>query len=147
MTYIIIILVVMWLISYIKFRRRYKMDKMMCEFTRHRYEEDSRNPMTAIEYASSLMQCQQYGSAIKVFEGIRNRIPNANKIYPFLDANIEFCKKPLPWSSGAKDGAKDHKGGSWWHNFQLVRFGGRRQVAISEQTGLAFNSMLRMMNR
>lgn len=65
------------------------------------------------------------------------------KTQTFLDANIEFCKKPLPWSSGAKN----YKGGSWWHNFQLVRFGGRRQVAISEQTGLAFNSMLRMMNR
>ena len=67
---------------------------------------------------------------------------NASTFYPFLDANIAFCKKPLPWSSGAKD----HRVGSWWHNFQLVRFGGRSQVAISQEAGLAFNSMLRMMN-
>lgn len=119
------------------------MDRMMCEFTRHLYDEDSSNPMTAIEYGSSLMQSQQYKSALDVFEGVKRRVAMASTLYPFLDANIEFCKKPLPWSGGAKD----HRGGSWWHNFQLVRFGGRRQVAISEKTGLAFNSMLRMMNR
>ena len=143
MKYIIIILAVMWLFSYVKFRKRYKMDKMMCEFTHHRYEADSSNPMTAIEYGSALMQCQQYKSASVIFEGVKRRMANASAFYPFLDANIAFCKKPLPWSSGAKD----HRGGSWWHNFLLIRFGGRRQVAISQDTGLAFNSMLRMMNR
>ena len=133
----------MWLCSYVKFRKRYNMDRMMCEFTRHCYNEDSNNPITAIEYGSALMQAQQYKSALEMFDRVKRRVAMASTIYPFLDANIEFCKKPLPWSSGAKD----HKDGSWWHNFQLVRFGGRRQVAISEQTGLAFNSMLRMMNR
>lgn len=133
----------MWLWSYIKFRKRYKMDKMMCEFTHHLYFEDSGNPITAIEYGSALMQSQQYKSALDVFEGVRRRVSNANTFYPFLDANIEFCKKPLPWSNGAKD----YKGGSWWHNFLLVRFGGRRRVAISEDTGLAFNSMLRQLRR
>lgn len=143
MKYVVIILAVMWLFSYVKFRKRYKMDRMMCEFTHQLYNEDSGNPMTAIEYGSALMQAQQYKSALAVFEGVKRRVAMASTLYPFLDANIEFCKKPLPWSSGAKN----YKGGSWWHNFQLVRFGGRRQVAISEQTGLAFNSMLRMMNR
>ena len=119
------------------------MDQMMCEFTHQLYDEDSSNPLTAIEYGSALMQAQQYKSALSVFEGVKRRVAMASKLYPFLDLNIEFCKKPLPWSSGAKD----HKGGSWWHNFLLVRFGGRRQIAISEQTGLAFNSMLRIMNR
>ena len=143
MQYIIIILAAMWLCSYVKFRKRYKMDRMMCEFTRHRYNEDSSNPMTAIEYGSALMQAQQYKSALEMFDRVKRRVAMASTMYPFLHANIEFCKKPLPWSSDAKD----QKGGSWWHNFQLVRFGGRRKVAISEQTGLAFNSMLRMMNR
>lgn len=142
MKYVIIILVMMWLFSYVKFRKRYKIDKMLCEFTYHRYHDDSNNPMTAIEYGSALMQAQQYKSALEVFERVKRRVAMAGTVYPFLDANIEFCKKPLPWSSGAKD----HKSGSWWHNFQLVRFGGRRQVAISQDTGLAFNSMLRMMN-
>lgn len=133
----------MWLFSYVKFRKRWKINRMMCEFTRQLYNEDSSNPMTAIEYGSALMQAQQYNRALEVFEGVKRRVVNASTFYPFLDVNIEFCKKPLPWSNGAKD----HRGGSWWHNFQLVRFGGRRQVAISEQTGLAFNSMLRMMKR
>lgn len=143
MKYIVIILAVMWLFSYVKFRKRYKMDKLMCEFTCHRYEADPNNPITAIEYGSALMQCQQYQSALNMFEGVKRRVTNASTFYPFLDTNIAFCKKSMPWSSGAKD----HRGGSWWHNFQLVRFGGRRQVAISQDTGLAFNSMLRMMNR
>lgn len=34
MKYIVIILTVMWLFSYVKFRKKYKMDRMMCEFTR-----------------------------------------------------------------------------------------------------------------
>ena len=140
---IITIIVIMWIRSYTKFRRRYKLEAMMSEFTRHRYNEDSNNPMTAIEYGSALMQSQQYKSALDVFEGVRKSVYNATTFYPFLDSNIEFCKKPLPWSNGAKN----HKGGSWWYNFLLVRFGGRRQVAISQDTGLAFNSMLRMMNR
>lgn len=143
MKLIVIILIAIWLFSYVKYRRRYKMDQMMCEFTHQLYDEDSSNPLTAIEYGSALMQAQQYKSALSVFEGVKRRVAMASKLYPFLDLNIEFCKKPLPWSSGAKD----HKGGSWWHNFLLVRFGGRRQIAISEQTGLAFNSMLRIMNR
>lgn len=143
MKYVIIILVMMWLFSYVKFRKRYKIARMMCEFTRHRYHEDSSNTMSAIEYGSALMQAQQYKSALEVFERVKRRVAMASTVYSFLDANIEFCKKPLPWSNSAKD----HKSGSWWHNFQLVRFGGRRQVAISQDTGLAFNSMLRMMNR
>ena len=142
MKYVITILVVMWLFSFVKFRKRYKIDKMMCEFTRHRYNEDSSNPMAAIEYGSALMQAQQYKSALHIFEGVKNRFANSNNLFPFIDNNIAFCKKPLPWSSGARD----HKDGSWWHNFFLVRFGGRRQVAIWQDTGLAFNSMLRMMN-
>ena len=143
MKYVIIILAVMWLLSYVRFRKRYKMYKMMCEFTRHRFEADPNNPMTAIEYGSALMQCQQYQSALGIFENVKRRVANASTIYPFLDANIAFCKKPLPWSSGPKD----HRDGSWWHNFQLVRFGARRQVAISQETALDFNAMLRMMNR
>lgn len=143
MTYIIIILAVMWVISYVKFCKRYKMNKKMCEFTFQRFNVDPSNPMTTIEYGCALMQCQQYQSALNVFETLKRRIPDVSMMYPFLDVNIEFCKKPLPWSSGAKD----HKGGSWWHNFQLVRFGGRRQVVISDSTRLSFNSMLRMMNR
>lgn len=133
----------MWLFSLIKFRKRYKMDRMMSEFTRQLYQEDSQNPKTAIEYGCALMQSQQYKSALDVFESVKRRLTNASTLYPFLNANIEFCKRPLPWCRGAKN----HKGGSWWHNFQLVRFGGRRQVAISENTVLAFNSMLRMMDR
>lgn len=140
MKYIVIILVVMWIFSYVKFRKHYKIDRLMSEFTRQRYQKDP-NPQRAVEYASALMQAQQYKSALALFEDIKRQAMPGQ--FPFLDANIAFCNKPIPWVSGAVD----HNGGSWWHNFQLARFGGRRQVAISQETGLAFNSMLRMMNR
>lgn len=132
-----------WLFSYVKFRRKYKIDRMMCEFTHHLYEDNPENPNAAIEYGCALMLCQQYDSALRMFEVVKHKIANAKVIYPFLNTNIEFCRKPLPWSSGAKD----HPSGSWWHNFQLIRFGGCRQVVISDETVLAFNSMVRMMNR
>lgn len=96
MKYIVIILAVMWLFSYVKFRKRYKMDRMMCEFTRRLYNEDSSNPMTAIEYGSALMQAQQYKSALEVFESVKRRVAMASTLYPFLDVNIVFCKKSLP---------------------------------------------------
>lgn len=140
MTFVIVILAGMWLLSYRRFRRKYKMDRAMCEFTRHRYEE-SPNPRTAVEYGSALMQCQLYEMALAQFEEAKRR--DQMGTMPFLDTNIAFCRKPLPWSHGARD----HRGGSWRHNFLLTRFGGRRQVAISSDTALAFNSMLRAMKR
>lgn len=138
MEIVIIILAGLWLYSYVGFRKRYKIDKLMCGFTRQRYEM-SPSPMTELEYGSALMQAQQYSSAMAMFEGICRKVGHN----PLLDENIAFCKKPLPWSGSAKD----HKGGSWMHNFLLVRFGGRRRVAISDATALDFNSMLRRMGR
>ena len=137
---VILVLFVLWLYSYKKFRRRYAIDKMMCAYIHERYQLNP-CPKTAIEYASALMQCQLYYSSLILFEEIKKN--DLFKEYSFLDANIAFCKNPLPWSRGAIN----HNNGSWRHNFLLVRFGRARRVAISEETALEFNSMLRMLNR
>lgn len=139
MEIIIIILAVLWLWSYFKFRRNYKMDKMLCALLEHKYRENP-NPQTESEYACGLMKCQQYASALKLFEDLKRK--GLDRQLNFLDDNIKFCKKPLPWSSGAKN-----HNGSWLHNFFLVRFGGRRMVAISQETYLEANAMLRAMER
>lgn len=76
MKYVLIILFVMWLFSYIRFRKRYKMDKMMWVFTRQLYNEDSNNPITAIEYGSALMQAQQYKNALEVFDRVKKTCSN-----------------------------------------------------------------------
>lgn len=139
MKYIIIILVVLWVWSFMKFRRKYKMDKMLCTMLEHKYKQMP-SPYTECEYASALMLCQQYQSALNLFEDLKRK--GLNRQFSFLDENVKFCMKPLPWSSGAKN-----HNGSWLHNFLLVRFGGRRMVSISQDTYLEANAMLRAMER
>ncbi len=139
MKIIIAVLAILWLWSYVKFRRKYKMDKMLCAMLEHKYKQMP-NPHIESEYASALMLCQQYQSALILFEDLKRK--GLDRHFNFLDENIKFCKKPLPWSSGAKN-----HNGSWLHNFLLVRFGGRRMVAISQDTYLEANAMLRAMER
>lgn len=139
MIFIILILVALWVYSDLKFRRKYKMDKLLCSMLEQKYREKP-SPMTESEYASALMLCQQYQSALDLFEDLKRK--GFGRQFSFLHENIKFCKKPLPWSSGAKN-----HNGSWLHNFLLVRFGGRRMVSISQDTYLEFNAMLRAMER
>ena len=115
------------------------MDRMLCTMLEHKYR-DSPSPVTECEYASALMLCQQYQSALSLFEDLKRK--GFDRQFSFLDENIKFCKQPLPWRSGAKN-----HNGSWLHNFLLVRFGGRRMVSISQDTYLEANAMLRAMER
>lgn len=139
MKIVIIVFVAMWLWSYVKFHRKYKMDKTLSEFLRLKYQNNP-NPHTQVEYASGLMMCQRYADALLLFEDLQQQ--GLQMQYNFLPENIAFCKKPLPWSSGAKN-----HNGSWWHNFLLIRFGGRRLTSISRETLLEANTMLRTMDR
>lgn len=139
MEVIIPILAVLWLWSYVKFRRKYKMDKMLCAMLEHKYKQMP-SPHTECEYASALMLCQQYQSALNLFEDLKRK--ELDRQFSFLEENIRFCKKPLPWSSRAKN-----HNGSWLHNFLLVRFGGRRMVSISQDAYLEANAMLLAMDR
>ncbi len=128
MKFVIIILFALWIRSYYRFRKKYKMDKLLCAMLKLKYQETP-NPMTESEYASGLMLCQKYQSALELFEDLKRK--GLDRQFSFLDENIKFCSKPLPWSSRAKN-----YNGSWLHNFLLVRFGGRRKVAISQETYL-----------
>ncbi len=139
MEIILIVLIGLWVWSYVKFRKRYKMDRLLSEMLGRKYKQMP-TPQTESEYACALMLSQQYQSALELFEDLKRK--GAGRQLNFLDANIEFCKKPLPWSSGAKN-----HNGSWWHNFFLVRLGGRRMVLISDESYLDFNAMLRAMAR
>lgn len=74
----------------------------------------------------SLMQLQNYPEAIREFEFI---IHNAEGVYyqPIIQSsrdNIEFCNKPLSWSSSYPV----DKSGSYWHYIVLDYFGNRRNV-------------------
>ncbi len=112
---------------------------LLCAMLEHKYRETS-SSMTEIEYASGLMLCQKYQSALELFEDLKRK--GLDWQFSFIDENIKFCMKPLPWSSGPKN-----HNGSWLHNFLIVRFGGRRMVSISQDTYLEANAMLRAMKR
>ena len=90
MEIIVIILVALWLWSYIKFRRKYKMDKLLCSMLEHKYRDKS-DPMTESEFASALMLCQQYQSALVLFEDLKRK--GLDRQLSFLNENIKFCKK------------------------------------------------------
>lgn len=65
MEIIIAILAALWILSYFKFRRNLKRDRMLCALLAEKYRE-APGPLTESEYACALMQCQQYASALKL---------------------------------------------------------------------------------
>lgn len=132
---IIAVVGVIWVWSYSKFRRKYKIDKELLEYLTQQFNSDP-TPETQLEYASGLLLCQQYSQAGSLFEDLRQR--GFSKYYPFIETNIQFCKKPHPWSTTGKNFK-----GSWRHNFLLTRFGKPRQIYITEDTQLDFNRYIR----
>lgn len=142
-SFIFFVIVGLGIWSYVKFRKQYRLDSMLCDFMRERLANDSHNPQAAVEYGCALMQAQQYRSALTVFEEVKRSGANARGVFPYLDANIQFCRNPHPWSRRAED----HPGGSWLHHLLMRYMGGRRMVAISDVTLLEFNSRMRMLPR
>ena len=139
MEIIIAFAAVMWVWSFTKFKKRYKLDSEFLDFLSQRFVLEP-GPESQVEYASGLMICQKYNQALALFEDLKER--GYSRIYTFLDDNIAFCKKPHPWSAEGKD-----FNGSWRHNFLLVRLGKRRQIYITPGSQLEFNSFKRAINR
>lgn len=136
-----LIIFILWVWSYFKFRKAFKYDSMLCDFLKYKYKQNP-TPQSKCEYASALMLCQQYASAVFLFRELQSSpFIRAN---PYITDNIAFCEKPFPWSDGP---AKNHIGGSWLTNFLLLRFGRKRAVTISDDSQLEFSSYLRMVNR
>ena len=139
MRLVIAILVGLWLWSYIRFRKLYARDCMLCVILEREYR-DMPNPQSQSEYACALMVCQKYQSALELFEELKRN--GSDRQLSYLDTNIRFCKKPLPWSSGVMN-----HNGSWRHHFLPTRLGGRRMVAISSETYLKANAIIRAAKR
>ena len=78
---------------------------------------------TRYEYGVCCMQLQRYTRAIEIFEGLfedsqyLDVFPSHLKIR--VRKNIEFCVKPLPWSSGTIE----DRNGDFLHYFLVQRFG------------------------
>ena len=105
-------------------------------FSFYAVAEISTTEQSALELASAYMQVQRYADAYNAFASVLMKYkytPNTQDI----KANMEFCKKPLPWSQKLRN----HDMG-YWHNFMLYRFGGRRKVMLSQDVYIATDNFI-----
>ena len=87
--------------------------------------------LSKFNFQNSKFNFQRYADAYNAFASVLMKYkytPNLQDI----KANMEFCKKPLPWSKKLRN----HDMG-YWHNFMLYRFGGRRKVVLSQDVYIA----------
>lgn len=130
------VLFLFWLYHYWHFTGKRKYIKKLVVVAEHLYD---RQPceQNALELASAYMQAQRYADAYSTFQDVLKKMPGTiNKTDIVM--NMEFCKKPLPWSSSLKN----HNMG-YLHNFMLVYLGGRRKVMISQETIFKTDDYLR----
>ena len=95
------VLFLFWLYHYWRFTGKRKYYKKMVIVAEHRHER-LQTEQSALELASAYMQVQRYADAYNAFASVLMKYkytPNTQDI----KANMEFCKKPLPWSKKLSD--------------------------------------------
>lgn len=143
MTIILIVLFLIWVYSYFKFRRKYKYFLVMTEYLKHELLLNQGNVYSAsnvmLRLSSAFIEIQHYKDAYEVYETLmKTDLPNIDKSK--LKENMDFCNNPFPGSNGLKN-----HNGSFWHNFILVRLGKRRFNFLTEEDFLQTNSIMRNM--
>ena len=142
MKLILFILFCMWIWSYVSFRRKHSVNMIALDVMKARRPEGI-DPTYECRLGSAYMEAQQYADAYRCFQSYLSKYGNLpGSTADAVRANIEFCKHPVPGCNGPKN-----LNGSWWHNFLLVRLGGRRCNMMTQEDGLAINAFLRMKNR
>lgn len=136
MKYVICLLLIIAVLSIMKFQRQFEIDLMMSDFTRDCYKSKP-GKQTAVEYGCALMQVQMYKSAVEVFNDAKKY--GSLKAYPYVKKNIAFCEKPLSWS---RRGAKDRYVLNWWRDILVSIFGKERVIVYSDKTLDEFNKYL-----
>lgn len=150
MKIVIIILAVMWVFSFIKYKRGYKEDLLLSIF----YEADligrQENTQEGVEglwhCATALMLAQQYSRAYDVYHEaaamiVKNPSLDKDDLLKHIQVNIKFCRSPFPWVKQPMN-----HNGSWLHYFLIKGFGNRRYQYFSEESLLNFYSWKRMLN-
>lgn len=151
MDLVLTILFVLWLFSYIKFKRTYKEYKLLVIFYKMRYENSSSKFFSVRlevlrEYGNALILAQKYSAAKDIYEEALKLIETQpvlknSTLAREVGINYDFCKSPLPWIKQSKN-----YNSSWIHNFLLVRFGRRRYIGFGEASQLDYHSWKRAMN-
>ena len=151
MELVLTILFVLWLISFIKFKRAYKEHKLLLVFYALRYENNTsqsfNDKLDALRhYGNALILTQQYSKAYEIY-GDAMRLIDSQPVLKNttlgneIRTNFEFCRSPLPWIKQPMN-----HNSSWFHNFLLVRFGRRRYMGFTEESLLDYESWKRALN-
>lgn len=130
------ILLIMWILSYYRFKRKMSYMKVVVKCLLEKVNSNPSNYQLQLRLASALSEIQQYKDAYDIYNHILSQesfVPDIEKI----KINMEFCKNPIPGS-----GLKNHND-SWLHNFLLVRLGKRRAIFLTDEDFLQANSVLR----
>ena len=151
MDLVLTILFILWLFSFIKFKRAYKEYKLLVIFYRMRYENSSSQFFSdrldvLREYGNALILAQKYSTAEDIYKEAVKLIESqpvlkSTSLANEVQINYDFCKSPLPWTEQSRN-----YNSSWLHNFLLVRFGRRRYMGFSEASQLDYHSWKRAMN-
>ena len=131
MKFILLAILVIWLIGYFRFtgkRRYFKKLEIVAE-QRH---AKLHTRQSAIDLACAYMNTQRYVDAYDLYSKALDDNPLQSAD---IQGNMDFCKKPLPWSSGLKNHRMNY-----WHDFMLVRLGARRKNMMSEDAILALDN-------
>ena len=136
---IFLILLGLWIWSYVKFKRKMKYFTVMTDYLQKVVDNDP-NPENALRLSGALIEIQHYKDAFFILDGLIRQYPYHQNIEQ-MKINLEFCKNPVPGTHQPKN--FNH---SWWHNFLLVRLGRRRYNFLSEEDYLRTNSIMRQMS-
>ena len=91
-----------------------------------------------VRLACAYQEIQHYKTAYVLYDqALHMQLIYANP--EDVRGNMKFCMNPVPGVNGLKN--FNH---SFWHNFILVRLGGRRMNFLCEDDFLQVNNILRM---
>lgn len=137
-TIIIILIVFVWLLSFVKFKRKMKYFSVMVAYLQS-IVRDEPSPDNLMRLSSALCKIQHYKDASAILERLIDDCRD-NSTRERLRTNLEFCKNPVPGTHQPKNFNQ-----SWWHNFILARLGKRRHNFLTEDDFLQTNAIMRNM--
>ena len=137
------ILFILWLFSYVRFKRQMRYYDLLQIYLVKKSSEDSLSDVTYLELATVLTMRQRYKDAYELYKYILLKFPYISEMAKDrCRLNMEFCRCPFVGIHGPKN-----FNSSWFHNFILLRLGKRRYNFLTEDTILAVNSISRNAQR
>ena len=135
-----VILFVLWIYSYVRFRKRYSYFMNMVQYLEYKlnHAEDIEKGWVMVRLACAHQEVQHYKTAYTLYEqALQLRLVNVDSRHIY--GNMKFCMNPVPDISRLQD---FHC--SYWHHFILLRLGGRRMNFLTDDDFLQLNHFLQM---